>query len=275
MLHCVPAIGLFDVAQHRTLQTIEVSSFLAVCHEWKVFSTAFASTSCSSLRSTTSSTRVMVARVLLLVVLFVSGAEAIPFANGTYLKIAVDNCIAYNNTGVACCGPTYDSGCGDPSTARCGVAGCEEMPSWDVSLVTNMGSMFYYASAFIADISGWNTSSVTDMTFMFYGASAFNADISGWDTSSVTGSTDMFWDASAWTASYARHDCGGSSADGPPSCWYRVSPWPPPPPSAPSPPSASNATNVTTPSASNTTTTTAITTFTAIITTIIHVIGLA
>ena len=47
------------------------------------------------------------------------------------------------------------------------------MPSWDVSLVTNMGSMFYDASAFIADISGWNTSSVTDMDYMFYGANVF------------------------------------------------------------------------------------------------------
>jgi hypothetical protein len=80
----------------------------------------------------------MVARVLLVVVLFVYGAEAVPFANGTDLKTAVDNCLKHDNTGVACCGPADDSGCGDPSTARCGVAGCDEMPSWDVSLVTDM-----------------------------------------------------------------------------------------------------------------------------------------
>ena len=93
---------------------------------------------------------VMVARVLLIVVLFVCGAEAVPFANGFYLKDAVNNCLAYDNTGVVCCGSAHDSGCGDPSTARCGVAGCDEMPSWDVSSVTNMGSMFNDVSASVS-----------------------------------------------------------------------------------------------------------------------------
>jgi surface protein len=99
---------------------------------------------------------------------------------------------------------------------------------WDTSSVTDMGQMFYQASAFNADISGWDTSSVTSMEYMFQSASAFNADISGWDTSSVTDMRSMFGEASAWLASYARLD-GTSSTDGPPSVWYRVSPWPPPP----------------------------------------------
>ena len=106
-----------------------------------------------------SQSHVMVARVLLVVVLFVCGAEAAPFANRADLKTAVDNCLAYNNTGVACCGLAYDSGCGVPSTARCGVAGCDEMPYWDTSSVTGMYDMFYGASAFNADIPGWDTSS--------------------------------------------------------------------------------------------------------------------
>ena len=116
----------------------------------------------------------MVARVLLIVVLFVCGAEAVPFANGFYLKDAVNNCLAYDNTGVVCCGSAHDSGCGDPSTARCGVAGCDEMPSWDVSLVTDLAisddwdykGLFRNKWAFIADISGWNTSSVTNMELL-------------------------------------------------------------------------------------------------------------
>jgi surface protein len=171
----------------------------------------------------------MLARILLLVVLFVCGSEATPFANKYDLKTAVDNCLdLVDNTGVACCG---DSGCGDPSTALCGAAGCDEMPLWDTSSVTDMRQMFYQASAFNADISGWDTSSVTNMRYMFYQASAFNADISGWDTSSVTYMEGMFRDASAWLASYARSG-GTISTDGPPNMWYRVSPWPPPPPEA-------------------------------------------
>eukprot|EP00230_Micromonas_polaris_P002661 CAMPEP_0119213748 /NCGR_PEP_ID=MMETSP1327-20130426/7646_1 /TAXON_ID=38833 /ORGANISM="Micromonas pusilla, Strain RCC2306" /LENGTH=94 /DNA_ID=CAMNT_0007211385 /DNA_START=186 /DNA_END=467 /DNA_ORIENTATION=- len=94
----------------------------------------------------------MVARILLLVVLFVCGSEATPFANSVDLHTAVDNCLAFNQTGAACCGLSYDSGCGDPSTARCGAAGCDEMPLWNTSSVTNMYRMFYQASAFNADI---------------------------------------------------------------------------------------------------------------------------
>ena len=148
----------------------------------------------------------MVAQVLLIVVLFVCGAEAVPFANRADLDTAVNNCLVYDNTGVACCGSAHDSGCGDPSTARCGVAGCDEMPSWDVSSVTNMEWMFYSHIAFNADISGWNTSSVTDMRDMFYRASAFNADISEWDTSSVTDMQYMFEGASAFNADISGWD---------------------------------------------------------------------
>ena len=152
----------------------------------------------------------MVARVLLVVVLFVCGAEAVPFANFTDLKAAVDNCLAYDNTGVACCGSALDSGCGDPSTARCGVAGCDEMPSWDTSLVTDLafdkGGLFRDKWAFNADISGWDTSSVTNMGGMLCGASSFNADISGWDTSSVTDMGAMFGGASSFNADISEWD---------------------------------------------------------------------
>ena len=194
----------------------------------------------------------MVVRLLLIVVLFVSRAEAIPFANEDDLKDAFDACLVYDPTGIACCSKTHDTSCDSSNVAdrRCGVAGCDEMPDWDTSSVTSMLYMFYGAWSFNADISGWNTSSVTDMVSMFYGASSFNADISGWDTSSVTdmgsmfyyayafnadilgwdtssvaggysGTGDTFFGATAWLASYARVD-GTSSADGPPSEWYRV-----------------------------------------------------
>jgi surface protein len=129
-----------------------------------------------------------------------------PFASKSDLKTAVDRCLAFDPTGAQCCGQSYDSNCGDPATARCGVAGCNEMPFWDVSQVTDMDQMFYQASAFNADISGWDTSSVTSMQGMFWNASAFNADISGWDTSLVTNMQNMFYYASAFNADISGWD---------------------------------------------------------------------
>jgi surface protein len=110
---------------------------------------------------------VMMARLFLVIGVFVLGSEAAPFASRSNLKTAVDNCLAFDPTGVQCCGSAHDANCGDPATARCGAAGCDEMPSWDVSQVTSMLDMFDGASAFNADISGWDTSSVTSMWYMF------------------------------------------------------------------------------------------------------------
>ena len=90
-----------------------------------------------------------------------------PFASRSDLKAAVDRCLAFDPAGAQCCGSTYDANCGDPATARCGAAGCIEMPSWDTSSVTDMYAMFQSAGAFKADISGWDTSSVTDMGSCF------------------------------------------------------------------------------------------------------------
>jgi surface protein len=146
----------------------------------------------------------MVARILLIVVLFVCGSEATPFPNegDPRLEDAVGRCLDHDPTGVACCSKTHDESCdsSDVSERRCLWAGCDEMPLWDTSSVTNMYRMFYEASTFNADISGWDTSSVTRMSSMFSGASAFNADISGWNTSSVTYMDYMFEGASAFNA---------------------------------------------------------------------------
>ena len=45
----------------------------------------------------------------------------------------MDNCLAEDSTGVACCSHGAD----------CGAAGTAEMPDWDVSLVTSMINLFY------------------------------------------------------------------------------------------------------------------------------------
>ena len=156
---------------------------------------------------------VMIARLVLVIGVLVLGSEAAPFASEGDLKTAVDNCLAVDQTGVQCCGLAHDANCGDPATARCGAAGCDEMPLWKVSQVTDMFQMFYQASEFNADISGWDTSSVTDMGYMFYGASAFNADISGWDTSSVTRMASMFYEASAFNGNISGWDTSSVTKD--------------------------------------------------------------
>ena len=133
--------------------------------------------------SLTSQSHVMVARVLLIVVLFVSGVEAQTITDSN-LEAFVVSCLGTRGSA------TWQTSDG----TNCG------MESWDVSSVTDMRSMFYLASAFNADISGWNTSSVTRMSDMFEGASVFNADISAWDTSSVTSMEGMFLYAFAFNA---------------------------------------------------------------------------
>ena len=117
-----------------------------------------------------------------LVSLVVPGAFAAPFADRTALKAAVDSCITLDPTGVACCNHGAD----------CGAAGTVEMPDWDVSLVTDMSSLFSNKGSFTADISRWDVSSVTTMAHMFSFANRFNADISQWDVSSVTTMNMMF-----------------------------------------------------------------------------------
>ncbi|MEO0900620.1 MAG: BspA family leucine-rich repeat surface protein, partial [Bacteroidota bacterium] len=69
---------------------------------------------------------------------------------------------------------------------------------WTVSSVTNMQSMFSFATAFNQDIGGWNVSSVTHMRNMFSFATAFNQDIGGWNVSNVTRTSSMFNGATAF-----------------------------------------------------------------------------
>ncbi len=67
-----------------------------------------------------------------------------------------------------------------------------DLSGWNVSSVTDMSRMFWHADSFNSDLSGWDVSSVTDMHDMFRGALVFNSDLSGWDVSSVTDMRDMF-----------------------------------------------------------------------------------
>ena len=68
----------------------------------------------------------------------------------------------------------------------------------DLSLCTDMGSMFYGATSFNQPIGAWTVSNVTNMYRMFYGASAFNQPIGSWDVSNVTDMAGMFSNASSF-----------------------------------------------------------------------------
>ena len=141
-----------------------------------------------------------------LIVACVPGALAAPFADKDALKTAIRNCLGAVASGADCC--STDPNCADPSSARCGAAGCDNMPDWDTSLVTDMyqlftncppgrwggahwcGGIVFDTSSFNEDITGWDTSKVTRMESMFNGAAAFNQPIGSWNTSQVT---DMEW----------------------------------------------------------------------------------
>ena len=62
------------------------------------------------------------------------------FPDTAALKDAVTACLSAVPSGEACC--STDANCADPSSARCGSAGCVDMPEWDVSLVTDMEGLF-------------------------------------------------------------------------------------------------------------------------------------
>ena len=60
------------------------------------------------------------------------GDTSCAFPDRAALKTAVDNCLAVDATGAACCSQGAD----------CGAAGTTEMADWDVSLVTDMNGLF-------------------------------------------------------------------------------------------------------------------------------------
>ena len=63
---------------------------------------------------------------------------------------------------------------------------------WDVSLITDMSSLFAYKQLFNGDISGWDVSNVTNMRYMFNNAQSFRRYISEWNVSNVTDMEGMF-----------------------------------------------------------------------------------
>jgi surface protein len=77
---------------------------------------------------------------------------------------------------------------------------------WDVSNVDDMSRMFEGCSAFNADLSRWNVSNVELMTKLFDGCAAFNSDISEWDVSKVEGMTEMFDGCTVFNSDLSKWD---------------------------------------------------------------------
>jgi len=78
------------------------------------------------------------------------------------------------------------------SGAFMGCANLTTVSGGDTSEVTNMSSMFLFASQAVPDTSTWNTTNVTNMRSMFELAGSANPNTSGWDTSKVTDMSNMF-----------------------------------------------------------------------------------
>jgi surface protein len=61
----------------------------------------------------------------------------------------------------------------------------QDLSTWDVSKVYDMGGMFTHCSKFNQDLSAWDVSKVIDMHEMFFGCISFNQDLSAWDLRSI------------------------------------------------------------------------------------------
>ena len=86
----------------------------------------------------------------------------------------------------------------------------DDISAWDVSSVTTMYRMFYYAYDFNQDLSGWNIRAVTDMIYMFYYAYDFNQNLD-WCVESDVFTTSMFYDSgcgSTYGETTAMSRCG-------------------------------------------------------------------
>lgn len=65
----------------------------------------------------------------------------------------------------------------------------------DLSRVTDMSEMFYFAASLNQNINHWDVSHVTDMSYMFSQAATFNQPLNNWNVSNVTTMYYMFYQA--------------------------------------------------------------------------------
>ena len=73
----------------------------------------------------------------------------------------------------------------------------EDISTWDVSKVTNMGYMFHSASSFNQPLENWDVSKVTNMKSMFAETTSFNQPIGDWNVGENVNMDYMFIGATA------------------------------------------------------------------------------
>ncbi|MFZ1702943.1 MAG: BspA family leucine-rich repeat surface protein [Saprospiraceae bacterium] len=81
-----------------------------------------------------------------------------------------------------------------------------DLSNWDVSNVINMSNMFQGATVFNEDLSSWDVSDATYMINMFRDAASFNGDVSNWDVSNVTQMNSMFQGATSFNRDLGNWD---------------------------------------------------------------------
>ncbi len=67
-----------------------------------------------------------------------------------------------------------------------------DISNWDVSNVTSMYGMFFYAENFNQALNNWDVSNVENMNYMFCGAKMFNQNISKWNFDNIMNCNFMF-----------------------------------------------------------------------------------
>lgn len=77
----------------------------------------------------------------------------------------------------------------------------QSINNWDVSNVTQFGAAFASASNFNQPLNSWNVSSAINMNSVFAGATNFNQSLASWNVSSVTDMAGMFQNATSFNQS--------------------------------------------------------------------------